>query len=862
MKTKATMRLMVLTCLITMTAVMLLITGMVAASDDTISWPYRDTTAQHELAVQGGTGRFGPTAYEIFGASDSRAVALDDLDSDGDLDAVVAIYGAKSEVWFNDGHGSYPISTTLGSGYGWDVALGDVDGDGDPDAVLAYRDGQVQQVWFNDGSGAFPTSAYFGGRDSRAVALGDLDGDDDLDAVTANDDEPQVVFLNDGNGIFTEHTTFGIGDSHDVALGDVDDDGDLDAVVANGGNQAQQVWYNDGNGAFISSTNFGAGRTQAVALGDVDDDGDLDAVLAGNRGDPQEVWFNDGSGGFSTSETFGAGTSRSIALGDVDADGDYDAVVANYNGEAQEVWFNNGSGSFPISRTFGASDSWDVTLGDVDADDDLDAVVASGWDGQGVWLNSDAIFVDADATGTGDGTSWADAYVYLQDALDETNHYGSAVACEIWVAEGVYTPNEDADGDHLNDHVTETFHLSHDGIQLYGGFDGAESARSARDPEAHVTVLSGDIDDNDTADTNGVVTDTSHITGTNAYHVLWLDGVTHGPLTDDTLIDGFTITAGWASASSGTDGYGAGLYCNGSHGGECSPRLTHVTFSGNWANGYGGGLLSWGYKGVSNPTLTDVVFRGNHAILGGGIATDSCDGGESIPVLTGVIFHGNQAVLGGGMYNEKETKEGVNSPQMTNVIFSGNHAEEWGGGLTNFGASPVLVNVTLSDNQAAQGGGMANVGNLTVLTNVIAWGNTATTGTVMMNRVATPTIAYSLIAGGWDGSGIYNDDSRVIDGGGNIDGDPLFVRDPNPGDGDWTTLDDNDYGDLHVQTTSPAIDAGDNTALPAGTTTDLAGHPRFADLPAVPDTGRGNPPIVDIGAYEALNDVYLPLLLR
>jgi hypothetical protein len=119
------------------------------------------------------------------------------------------------------------------------------------------------------------------------------------------------------------------------------------------------------------------------------------------------------------------------------------------------------------------------------------------------------------------------------------------------------------------------------------------------------------------------------------------------------------------------------------------------------------------------------------------------------------------------------------------------------------------------------------------------------------------------VQGGWDGGGIYNDDdSSVTDGGGNIDADPLFVRDPDPGDGDWTTPDDNDYGDLRLQPGSPAIDAGDNAAVPAGITTDLAGLPRFVDIPTVPDTGSGTPPIVDMGAYEAQYMLYLPLVLR
>ena len=55
-------------------------------------------------------------------------------------------------------------------------------------------------------------------------------------------------------------------------------------------------------------------------------------------------------------------------------------------------------------------------------------------------------------------------------------------------------------------------------------------------------------------------------------------------------------------------------------------------------------------------------------------------------------------------------------------------------------------------------------------------------------------------------------------------------------------------GDYHLQITSPAIDAGDNRAVVVNT--DLDGYPRMLDIPSVPDTGYGTPPIVDMGPYE------------
>jgi hypothetical protein len=60
-----------------------------------------------------------------------------------------------------------------------------------------------------------------------------------------------------------------------------------------------------------------------------------------------------------------------------------------------------------------------------------------------------------------------------------------------------------------------------------------------------------------------------------------------------------------------------------------------------------------------------------------------------------------------------------------------------------------------------------------------------------------------------------------------------------------------DFGDLRLQPGSPAIDAGSNEYVPDDVTTDFDRNPRFVDDPATePDTGAGDPPIVDMGAYE------------
>ena len=169
----------------------------------------------------------------------------------------------------------------------------------------------------------------------------------------------------------------------------------------------------------------------------------------------------------------------------------------------------------------------------------------------------------------------------------------------------------------------------------------------------------------------------------------------------------------------------------------------------------------------------------------------------------------------------------------------------------------VLINCTFSANSAAtSGGGMFAFQSSPALINCILWGNSDEGGMDESAQIhvdrSSPVVSYSIIQG-----------LNTFAGNGNIGNDPLFV-DPDGADEIAGTQDD----DLRVQSGSPAIDAGDNTAVPAdiadldndGDTTertplDLNGNPRFVDDLDTPDCQQapgtcGTPPIVDMGAFE------------
>ncbi len=155
-------------------------------------------------------------------------------------------------------------------------------------------------------------------------------------------------------------------------------------------------------------------------------------------------------------------------------------------------------------------------------------------------------------TGTGDGTTWAQA-AGLDDALYPGGAVTASSGAELWLQAGVYTPDDDGNSGTPPGQAA-TFGIP-PGVALYGGFAGSESTRAARDPATNVTILSGDIDNNDTnTDGNTIAESPTDIQGTNAYHVVTMQGGA-----DVAVLDGVTITAGDARGS-GDAAHGGGVY--------------------------------------------------------------------------------------------------------------------------------------------------------------------------------------------------------------------------------------------------------------------------------------------------------------
>jgi hypothetical protein len=166
---------------------------------------------------------------------------------------------------------------------------------------------------------------------------------------------------------------------------------------------------------------------------------------------------------------------------------------------------------------------------------------------------AEIVYVDADANGANDGSSWASAYNYLQNALADADSHPDVN--EIRVGQGIYKPDQSSANPDGSGARTATFQLIN-GVVIKGGYAGFGAPNpNARKINVFRTILSGDLEGNDVD-----VNDPEDLLGEptrqeNSYHVVRASSGTDA----NAVLDGFTIAAGNANGSSPHDN-GGGMH--------------------------------------------------------------------------------------------------------------------------------------------------------------------------------------------------------------------------------------------------------------------------------------------------------------
>ncbi len=156
-----------------------------------------------------------------------------------------------------------------------------------------------------------------------------------------------------------------------------------------------------------------------------------------------------------------------------------------------------------------------------------------------IGVNATVRYVKPIATGTGDGSSWANAHSDIQTMINASSQGDS-----VWVAAGEYKPNSyPPECPDCTNSRYYTFYIK-DGVSLFGNFNGTEIDITQRDFGINTTFLSGDFNNDD------VMIDSTlykYIANNdeNAYHVILVSDISAGNL--PVTIDGFTIKGGNAN---------------------------------------------------------------------------------------------------------------------------------------------------------------------------------------------------------------------------------------------------------------------------------------------------------------------------
>jgi hypothetical protein len=291
-------------------------------------------------------------------------------------------------------------------------------------------------------------------------------------------------------------------------------------------------------------------------------------------------------------------------------------------------------------------------------------------------------YVNLDVAASGDGLSWTTAFKTVQEGIDAA--YSTLEPCEkcqIWIAEGSYYIYVDG--------VENTVDVK-PGIELYGGFDGAEAFLDQRDWTAHVTTLDGHEYEGGGNRVQTVVT-------------------TRGR----NVVDGFVITGGYI------EGFGSGVLMEGP---DFTLANSTVRDNSSWGSG---GIYSEIEFGTT--VLKDSTFSNNGGItLGyGDFTVQSCVfdhdslsiGLTDAGLVSNCFFNGHGLVVIGGTVSISasivtcEDSVGIRvlngalveitSSEITNCTGSTTS----GGGLDVVNSTVHVSDTVFAHNQSGWGGG-------------------------------------------------------------------------------------------------------------------------------------------------------------
>jgi hypothetical protein len=339
-----------------------------------------------------GDGTFQPVVNYSSGGYVAQSVAIGDVNGDGHPDIIVLNEFGDREfsngtvaILLGDGHGAFQPAVTYSSG-GWEaqaLAVADLNGNGNLDIVATNctassggscgtGDGIIG-VLIGIGDGTFqPTVTYDLGQNigtvgAYGITIGDVNRDGIPDLVVSVGvpgfaQGALALLLGNGNGTFSYREQYYLlgensSSASAPAVADVNGDGIPDLLAASG--YLAEVLLDNGNGGFFSanSVSFFPATVGSIAIADINGDGTPDLVLGSSSG--PAVMFGSGTGAFQTPVIYQSEAGQA-AVADLNHDGKLDVVATSRedNGDgAIAVLLNNRQGPpyVPTTTTLSSS---------------------------------------------------------------------------------------------------------------------------------------------------------------------------------------------------------------------------------------------------------------------------------------------------------------------------------------------------------------------------------------------------------------------------------------------------------------------------------------------------------------------------
>lgn len=445
-------------------------------------------------------------------------------------------------------------------------------------------------------------------------------------------------------------------------------------------------------------------------------------------------------------------------------------------------------------------------------------------------------------TGPGiDGSDWAsNAYKNIQDAIN-----ASSSGDEVWVAAGVYLPTEKlqtvtytSPQQNIPTTDRDQAFILKGGVKVYGGFNGTETLLSQRDVITNLTVLSGDLNGDDVP-----VNDPDYETkkSDNVYHV-----VSARNNSDGAILDGFTISGGYANGTavvsgSGNDGSSSltiAQNCGGAialRGSNNSHTYVNLIIKDNYAADYAGAAALYASGGLTS-SFDHVIFSGNSsANEAGAMRVFVSSGSATINIKSSRFISNSSGSRGGAIYAYGNNASSNPTINVINSLFYGNisASSTLGGGAIALGTGTTgnLINSTFYSNSTSNASGQGGAVHISSSAscqlnafNSIFNQNVSGTGTsndiYKGGNAPAPAVKNNLT----QSFGVNGVDGNIVN-----DNPSILFASTDPSSPTFLTL----------ATASVVINMGDKTLLPGGNDFDLAGNPRVF-----------NSVEVDMGAFE------------